>query len=102
MVLFQAARFEATLSQAVLSQAAPVAQVPDNCMTRNEWVCPAYLTSRADLLTAATWQHLWLTLVSVIIGLVLALPLSLLARRYPNVEFFNDAATTEIYTIPSL
>lgn len=84
----------------VLSQAAT--QVSDNCMTRNEWICPEYLTSRADLLTAATWQHLWLTVISVVIGLVLALPLSLLARRYPKAEGSIVGTTTAIYTIPSL
>lgn len=84
----------------VLSQAAT--QVPDNCLTRNEWICPEYLTSRADVLEAATVQHLWLTVVSVVIGLVLALPLALLARRYPKAEGSIVGTTTAIYTIPSL
>jgi osmoprotectant transport system permease protein len=84
----------------VLSPA--VTQVPDNCLTRNEWICPEYLTSRADVLEAATAQHLLLTVVSVVIGLVLALPLALLARRYPKAEGSIVGTTTAIYTIPSL
>ena len=27
--------------------------VGDNCMVRNEWICPEYVTSRAELLTDA-------------------------------------------------
>jgi osmoprotectant transport system permease protein len=77
-------------------------EVADNCMTRNEWICPEYLTSRAELLQDATVQHLFLTVVSVVIGLVLALPLALLARRYPKVEGSVVGTTTAIYTIPSL
>lgn len=79
-----------------------LSEVADNCMTRNEWICPEYLTSRSDLLEAATVQHLWLTVISVVIGLAIALPLALLARRYPKLEGSVVGATTAIYTIPSL
>jgi len=78
------------------------ASIADNCLTRNEWVCPEYVTSRSSLLTDATVQHLWLTVVSVLIGLALALPLALLARRYPKLEGGVVGTTTAIYTIPSL
>lgn len=83
----------------VLSEESPVG---DNCMVRNEWICPEYLTSRHDLLVDATVQHVWLTVVSVVIGLVIALPLALLARRYPKLEAGVVGTTTAIYTIPSL
>jgi osmoprotectant transport system permease protein len=76
--------------------------VGDNCMVRNEWICPEYLTSRADVLTDALVQHVWITVVSVVIGLVVALPLALLARRYPKAEGSVVGVTTAIYTIPSL
>ncbi|HLN76213.1 MAG TPA: ABC transporter permease [Nocardioidaceae bacterium] len=83
----------------VLSEATPVG---DNCMVRNEWICPEYLTSRAGLLTDAMVQHVWITVVSVVIGLVIAVPLALLARRYPKLEGVVVGTTTAIYTIPSL
>lgn len=83
----------------VLSEEAPVGE---NCMVRNEWICPEYLTSRSDLLTEALVQHVWITVVSVVIGLVIALPLALLARRYPKLEGAVVGTTTAIYTIPSL
>jgi osmoprotectant transport system permease protein len=83
----------------VLSEETPVG---DNCMVRNEWICPEYLTSRHQLLIDATVQHVWITVVSVVIGLVVALPLALLARRYPKLEGAVVSTTTAIYTIPSL
>src|SRR5512139_2191297 len=83
----------------VLSEETPVG---DNCMVRNEWICPEYLSSRSDMLTDALVQHVWITVVSVVIGLVIALPLALLARRYPKLEATVVGITTAIYTIPSL
>lgn len=83
----------------VLSEAPPIA---DNCMVRNEWICPEYLSSRSQVLTDALVQHIWITVVSVVIGLVVALPLALLARRYPKREASVLGVTTAIYTIPSL
>ncbi len=83
----------------VLSEGAPVG---DNCMVRNDWICGEFLTSRAELLTDALVQHVWITVVSVLIGLVVALPLALLARRYRKLEWMVVGATTALYTIPSL
>ena len=83
----------------VLSDEAPVG---DNCLVRNEWICWEYLTSRQDQLTDALVQHVWITVVSVLIGLVVALPLALLARRYRKLEGPVVGTTTALYTIPSL
>jgi osmoprotectant transport system permease protein len=83
----------------VLSGEAPVG---DSCMVRNEWICWEYLTSRQDQLTDALVQHVWITVVSVLIGLVVALPLALLARRYRKLEGPVVGTTTALYTIPSL
>lgn len=76
--------------------------VGDNCMVRNEWICPEYVSSRAELLTDALVQHIWITVVSVLIGLVVAFPLALIARRYRRLEGIVVGTTTAIYTIPSL
>lgn len=73
-----------------------------NCLTRNEWICGRYYTSRADVLGQAVLQHLGLVLASVALGLVLAFPLALLARRYRSLESVVVGTTTAIYTIPSL
>jgi osmoprotectant transport system permease protein len=82
----------------VLSQEAPA----DNCMVRNEWLCWEFLVSRQEQLTDALVQHVWITVVSVLIGLVVALPLALLARRYRKLEGVVVGTTTALYTIPSL
>lgn len=73
-----------------------------NCMVRNAWVCGEYLTSRAEQLREALVQHVWITVVSVAIGLLLAFPLALLARRYRRLEWFVLGGTTALYTVPSL
>jgi len=84
----------------VLSSVAPGS--PDNCLTRNEWICGKYYSSRAGDLTDALVQHLEIVVVSVLLGLAVAIPLALLARRYRNLEGLIVGTTTAIYTIPSL
>ncbi|MGZ4436433.1 MAG: ABC transporter permease [Nocardioidaceae bacterium] len=75
-----------------------------SCYSRtvNAWVCGAYLRDRGSELVDAGVQHLWITVVSVGLGLVVALPLALLARRYGRLESAILAVTTGLYTIPSL
>ena len=69
---------------------------------RNEWVCAEYLSTRAADIGEAVVQHVWITVLSVLVGLLLALPLALLARRYRRLEWLVVGATTALYTIPSL
>ncbi|MGZ4649682.1 MAG: ABC transporter permease [Kineosporiaceae bacterium] len=76
--------------------------VADDCLLRNAWVCPEYIRTRADELTAATVEHLRITIVSVILGAALALPLALLARRVRRLQSTILGLSTAIYTIPSL
>ncbi|MCX4724798.1 ABC transporter permease [Streptomyces sp. NBC_01306] len=73
-----------------------------NCMARNDWLCWDYVTSRSQELTDATVQHIWITAVSVAIGLVVALPLALLARRGRVFAGPVLGLTTVLYTVPSL
>ena len=75
---------------------------PENCLTRNDWICGEYLRTRATDLAEATGQHLGIVVASVLLGLVLAFPLALLARRYRRLEALVLGTTTAIYTIPSL
>ena len=72
------------------------------CYVDNDWICPQYWSDYRPELTDATIQHLWLTVVSVVLGLVVAVPLALLARRSPRIESGVVGATTIVYTIPSL
>jgi osmoprotectant transport system permease protein len=84
----------------VLSSVAP--RSTDNCLTRNEWLCGKYYSTRAGDLTDALVQHVEIVVASVLLGLVVAIPLALLARRYRKLEGLIVGTTTAIYTIPSL
>ncbi|MFI1535319.1 ABC transporter permease [Streptomyces anandii] len=75
---------------------------PDDCLARNEWICGAYLSTRRQILLDATLQHVRITALAVLIGLVLAVPLALLARRLRPAAGPVLASTTILYTIPSL
>lgn len=74
------------------------------CYSRsvNDWVCPAYLETRQDQLVDATVEHIYITVAAVLLGLVVALPLALIARRFSRLEGMILGATTVLYTIPSL
>ncbi|ROP47041.1 ABC transporter permease [Streptomyces sp. PanSC9] len=75
---------------------------PDDCLARNEWICGAYVRTRHEVLLDAVLQHLQLTVVSVLLALVVAVPLAVLARRYGWAAGPVLALTTILYTIPSL
>jgi len=87
-------------AQGASSHAAPgsVAQ----CYIDNDWICGQYWKDYRPELVSATKEHLWITVVSVLAGLVIAMPLGLLARRYHSLESLIVGGTTIVYTIPSL
>ncbi len=89
-----------TLSAATWTAAEPDAR----CYSRvvNEWFCGDYLRDRGDQLLAASVEHLAITLVAVLAGVLLAVPLALLARRHRRVESALLGVSTALYTIPSL
>ncbi len=68
----------------------------------NPWLSRSFVTDNYDAIVAATRQHITLTVISVALGLLLALPLALLARRLPRLETVIVGAAGVIYTIPSL
>ena len=47
-------------------------------------------------------EHIWITVVSVLLGVLIAFPLALLARRFVRLESTILGVSTGIYTIPSL
>ncbi|MFE5712304.1 ABC transporter permease [Streptomyces sp. NPDC056501] len=75
---------------------------PDDCLARNDWICGAYVSTRSEILTDAVVQHLQLTGVSVALGLLLALPLAVVARRWRWAAGPVLGITTVLYTIPAL
>ncbi|MEU1624332.1 ABC transporter permease [Streptomyces sp. NPDC020096] len=73
-----------------------------DCLAANDWICGEYVRSRSQELTDATLQHLWITGASVAIGLLLAFPLALVARRWRPAAGPVLGFTTVLYTVPSL
>lgn len=68
----------------------------------NPWVSVDYVRDNSDAILSALRQHVTLTLVSVALGLLLAVPLALLARRFRRLETPLLGLSGLIYTIPSL
>ncbi|MEU1118684.1 MULTISPECIES: ABC transporter permease [unclassified Streptomyces] len=73
-----------------------------NCLVTNDWICGEYVRSRSQELIDATLQHVGITVVSVAIGVAVALPLALLARRVRFLAGPILGVTTVLYSIPSL
>ncbi|GGX98161.1 hypothetical protein GCM10010358_59810 [Streptomyces minutiscleroticus] len=73
-----------------------------SCLVANDWVCGEYLRTRSQELVDATLQHVGITAAAVGIGVAVALPLALLARRYRRLAGPILGVTTVLYTIPSL
>lgn len=68
----------------------------------NPWFQWSYLTGHTEAILTATRQHLTLTAVAVLAGLVLSLPLAVLARRYRWSAAPILTTTGVLYTIPAL
>ncbi|WP_431948280.1 ABC transporter permease [Actinacidiphila sp. bgisy167] len=73
-----------------------------DCLAANQWICGEYVRTRSQELLDAGVEHLWITAASVAAGVLLALPLALLARRWRAAEGPVLGVTTVLYTIPSL
>lgn len=68
----------------------------------NPWFSTLYLQQgRSELLTALE-QHVTITVAAVLAGLVLSLPLAVLARRSAAAETLVIGAAGVVYTVPSL
>jgi osmoprotectant transport system permease protein len=78
--------------------------IQPSCYSRlvNKWYCADYLKDRHSDLTSALSQHLQITAWSLVVGILIAFPLALVARRLPPLQGLILGASTAIYTIPSL
>ena len=92
-----------TLPAALGAASASSADGP-TCYSRltNEWICRQYVEDFRPEIQHATVQHLELTALSVLLGVVIAFPLALVARRFTRLETAVVGVSTAIYTIPSL
>lgn len=68
----------------------------------NPWFSTVYLQQGRQELLVALQQHVTITLVAVVAGTAVSLPLALLARRSSALETLVIGAAGVIYTVPSL
>jgi osmoprotectant transport system permease protein len=68
----------------------------------NPWINLEYLSDNWDRIVPYLGEHVRLTLISVLLGTVLALPLSVVAHRLRYAAGPILGASTLLYTIPSL
>ena len=82
----------------------PLAATEPSCYSRltNDWICGQYLVDYKSELVDATIQHLWITVSAVLLGVVIAFPLALVARRFSRLQVGILGVSTSLYTIPSL
>ena len=74
----------------------------DSCLVRNDWVCGEYIRTRREDITDALVEHVTITVLSLIIGFVLALLLAVVARRWGWLRGAILGTSTALYTVPSL
>jgi osmoprotectant transport system permease protein len=79
-----------------------VALLASNCLAENAWICPDYVRTRSDDILAALTEHVTLTVESVVIGFLVAMPLALVARNSARLSGLVLGFATTVYTIPSL
>jgi osmoprotectant transport system permease protein len=68
----------------------------------NPWFSWSYVTDNGSAILGHLGEHVRLTVLAVLIGSVLALPLALLARRFRLLTGPLLGLSTVVYTIPSL
>src|SRR5256714_2989933 len=66
------------------------------------WIRWSWISGHADVITAALVQHIQLTAIAVVVGLVIAVPLGLVAWRSRLFRGPIFSLTGILYTIPSL
>src|SRR5438094_8605190 len=66
------------------------------------WIRWSWISGHVNVITTALVQHIQLTLIAVVIGLVIAVPLGLLAWRRRLFRGPVFSLTGILYTIPSL
>src|SRR6202158_3205780 len=66
------------------------------------WIRWSWISGHLDVIIAALLQHLQLTLIAIVVGLVIAVPLGLVAWRSRVFRGPIFSLTGILYTIPSL
>jgi osmoprotectant transport system permease protein len=91
-----------TLPAALITSAVSAREPKCYSKDVNAWFCLDYVRDRSDEITEATTTHVQITVAAVLLGLLIAFPLALLARRFPRLESTVLGVSTGLYTVPSL
>jgi osmoprotectant transport system permease protein len=78
------------------------ATLTDDCLVRNDWICPEYVRTRADDILSAVGEHVVITVVSMVVGFVIAFALALASRHWGWLRGPVQGMSTALYTVPSL
>ena len=78
------------------------ATLADDCLLRNAWICPEYVRTRHSEIVTALRDHVTITVVAVVLGCLVAVPLALLARQSRTARPLLLGSATVVYTVPSL
>jgi len=71
-------------------------------VTRDPWVRWDWVSRHRHAIVEAVGQHVELTVIAVAVGMLIAVPLALAARRWRTLERPVLGVTGGLYTIPSL
>lgn len=80
----------------------PFLALDETDLPPNPWFSWTYVTDHVDELLAAGKEHLLITLASVALAMVVAIPLAVLVRRYPRLRGAVLGLGGVLYTIPAL
>jgi osmoprotectant transport system permease protein len=73
-----------------------------DCLMRNSWICGKYLSTRKSIILHDLREHVILTLIAVVIGFAISVPISLFVRRFRRTESTVVGLTSVLYGIPSV
>lgn len=61
-----------------------------------------FLSNNGDQLLLKTWEHLYISLISVLLGVIVAIPLGVALTRVPKIAGFVIGVVGVVQTFPSL
>ena len=73
-----------------------------DCLVRNAWICGKYLSTRRHIILTDLRQHITLTVVAVVLGFLVSVPLTVLVRRFRRTEGAVIGLTSVLYGVPSV
>jgi osmoprotectant transport system permease protein len=76
--------------------------VPATDAAPNPWFSWKYFESNTDDLLRALREHIFITVTAMLLAIAVAIPLTLLIRRFPRLQTPILAGSGILYTVPSL